>query len=279
MKGRIIGEGDQPLICTPLVGKNEEELISELKKVLEKKPDILEWRVDFYEGIINTASVVALLKRIKKIAGYLPVIFTIRSTREGGQPIPLSDRQIINLMETVCRNTDVEYIDCELSTLPENIARICRIAAANDTKVIASFHDFKQTPNRETLLGKFKEAQRYGADVVKLAVMANEPVDLLTLLDVTLEAKNIIDIPIITVSMGKYGVLSRIIGGIFGSSVTFAVGQKSSAPGQIPIEDLQLALDIVQKSIQNENNYEFYLREPNALSLITNSLNIQDSVQ
>jgi 3-dehydroquinate dehydratase-1 len=40
-----------------------------------------------------------------------------------------------------------------------------------------------------------------------------------------------------------------MIGGVFGSSLTFAIGQTSSAPGQIPIEDLRSVMSIIQKAI------------------------------
>ena len=50
MLGR--GEGTHsPSICTPLVGKDRKELLTELAEILLKKPDIIEWRLDFYEEI------------------------------------------------------------------------------------------------------------------------------------------------------------------------------------------------------------------------------------
>ncbi len=249
MAGKVIGEGNQPLICTPLVGKTEELILSELNNVLEKKPDIIEWRADFFEGLANTNEVVLIAKQIKANAEDIPIIFTVRSFREGGQPISLSDKEVIDINVAICRYTAVEYIDCELNNRPEYFKLLRRIASENNTKIIASFHDFHFTPDREILLNKFSEATNYGADVVKVAVMANDLSDVLTLLNVTLEGKNTIDIPVITVSMGEFGALTRMIGGVFGSAVTFAVGQSSSAPGQLPIEDLRTVLNIVQKSI------------------------------
>ena len=50
-------------------------------------------------------------------------------------------------------------------------------------------------------------------------------------------------------SMGPYGSLTRLFGWTFGSALTFAVGASSSAPGQVPIEDLNTVLAILQKSM------------------------------
>lgn len=246
---KIIGEGTQPLICTPLVGRNQEIVLAELANVLEKKPDIIEWRADFFKGIVNTDEVVALANKIKGIAGDLPIIFTIRSTREGGQTIPLSDSEAIELNAAICTNTSVEYVDCELSNLPEHFQQLCKVARENSTKIIASFHNFNCTPSKESLEQKFTQAEEYGADVAKVAVMPKKLEDVLTLLSATLEAKNRLKIPVISMSMGGLGAVTRMFGGVFGSTVSFAVGQSSSAPGQVPIEDLNTVFHIVKKSM------------------------------
>jgi 3-dehydroquinate dehydratase-1 len=53
-------------------------------------------------------------------------------------------------------------------------------------------------------------------------------------------------------SMGGFGSVSRMVGGVFGSSVTFAVGKASSAPGQIPIEELRATLATVSRSVTGQ---------------------------
>ena len=50
---------------------------------------------------------------------------------------------------------------------------------------------------------------------------------------------------LITMSMGKLGMVSRISGELFGSCVTFAAGKKASAPGQIAMDDLKNILQIL----------------------------------
>ena len=82
-------------------------------------------------------------------------------------------------------------------------------------------------------------------DVAKIAVMPQSEADVLTLLDATREMKEKhTDSPVITMSMGAKGVISRMTGEIFGSSLTFAMLGKASDPGQVPLEELK---DILQK--------------------------------
>ncbi|AHF06123.1 type I 3-dehydroquinate dehydratase [Desulfitobacterium metallireducens] len=249
MKRQRIGEGNQPLICTPLVGKQRESIRLELHHVLEKRPDLIEWRVDFFEGIANTEKVLDLAQEIKESAGDIPLIFTLRSVREGGQPVSLNDQEALKLIEAICQKTEVEYVDFELSNSEEAFKELRQVSLESQTQIIASYHNFEFTPESEILLGKIAEAQRLSADVAKIAVMSQNLHDVLTLLKVTLNAKETVDIPLISLAMGQYGTITRMMGGVFGSSVTFAVGESSSAPGQMPIEDLRSVLGILQKSI------------------------------
>lgn len=246
-KAKFIGEDTKPLVCTPVVEKNKESILWELEKILLKNPDIIEWRADFFEALADTEQVVALGNNIKEVAGDIPVIFTIRSPREGGQYILLSDEEVIELNATICMKTNIEYVDCELSNKREHILYLHQISNQNNTKLIGSFHNFEYTPCKQFLYDKLKEAEQYGMDAAKVAVMPKKLEDVLELLSATLEAKNKLKIPVITMSMGELGAVTRMIGGIFGSSLTFAVGQSTSAPGQIPIEDLRKIIGIVQK--------------------------------
>ncbi len=249
MKTKVIGEDREIMICTPLVGKNQEEIFTELQKVLSQKPDIIEWRADFFQGIANTNEVLRTAHELTLRAGDTPFIFTIRSTREGGQPIAISDKEAIVLNAAVCQETNMDYVDCELSNIPEHIKYLRSAASEYGTKIIGSFHNFDFTPDRDFLAGKFAEAEQYRLDVAKVAVMPQKPEDVLTLLCATLEAKKKLKIPLITMSMGRYGVISRMIGGVFGSSLSFAVGVGSSAPGQVPIDDLRTVLNIIEKAM------------------------------
>ncbi len=72
--------------------------------------------------------------------------------------------------------------------------------------------------------------------------------DVLTLLAATDEANRKARIPLISMSMGPLGSVTRMIGGVFGSSLSFAVGEGSSAPGQIPIADLNAIYDVIRRA-------------------------------
>ena len=60
----------------------------------------------------------------------------------------------------------------------------------------------------------------------------------------TARARESLGVPLVTMAMGELGVVTRVGGGVFGSTLTFAVvpdptGQETpSAPGQPPLRGL-----------------------------------------
>ncbi|MDD2234010.1 MAG: type I 3-dehydroquinate dehydratase [Desulfitobacteriaceae bacterium] len=249
VRGKIIAGGKLPLICAPLTGKNQALVLDELTGVLGKGPDLVEWRVDFFEHITNVQEVMQTAVSIRQTAGDIPVLFTIRSAKEGGQPIALSEKQVVDLYAAVCRSKSIDLIDFELSNPREQIHNLRKITSENAVKLILSYHNFEFTPGPESISLKFREAERLGADIAKAAVMPKKLEDVLTLLSLTLEARDQLQIPVISIAMGEYGSLTRMFGWVFGSVVTFAVAENSSAPGQVPIEDLKTVLAVTQKGL------------------------------
>lgn len=241
LHGQALGDGKRPLICVPLVATTRAALLEELAVVLGKRPDIVEWRVDFFAELADSAAVLATVRALRAAAGGIPLLFTRRAAHEGGERIALSEAQVLDLYAEVCASRCVDVIDYELSHPAASVAQLRRISRAHDVAMILSFHDFQATPDMATLLGKFAEAERLGADVGKVAAMPRSPSDVLTLLEATWQASGQRTIPLISMSMGSLGALSRIFGGDYGSALTFAVGQSSSAPGQIDIERLRAA--------------------------------------
>jgi 3-dehydroquinate dehydratase-1 len=249
LNGQPIAGGKFPLVCTPLVGRTLTALLAELAMVLPKQPDVLEWRVDYFDAIGDSAAVIAAAQAIKQAAGNIPVLFTRRSTLEGGEKIAINEDQVIAMYTAVCESKSIDLIDYEMANDAANIARVRTAAKANNIKLVLSFHNFSYTPALETLVAKFLTADQLGADVAKVAVMPRDLDDVLTLLTATRAASKKLRIPLISMSMGPFGAVTRLFGWTFGSALSFAVGASSSAPGQVPIEDLNTVLTILQKSI------------------------------
>jgi len=249
VQGKPLGGGTLPVIITPLVGKTLAVILDEVAAIVPKKPDLLEWRIDFFEAIGDVKVVVDAALAIRKASGGIPVLLTRRNVSEGGMPIPIAEPAVVAMYAAACQARCVEMIDYELSNAPDDLKLLREVSAANGIALIMSYHNFQLTPDAEMLDSKFAAAERLGADVAKVAVMPTNEQDVLTLLAATDRARQALKIPLISMSMGGIGSLSRIMGWVYGSAATFAVGKSSSAPGQIAIEDLRAVLATVRRAV------------------------------
>lgn len=251
LNGKPLGSGRFPAICAPLVGRTRDALLAEAAIVAAKQPDLLEWRVDFYEQMADTTAVIGLAREIKQAAKGIPLLFTRRSSKEGGEKIALSEEQVVSLYRALCESGQPDLVDFEMGNELAHVREVRDFSRAAGIKLILSFHDFQRTPAVDVLNQRFAKAQELGADVAKVAVMPRGMEDVLALLEATLQASQKLDIPVVSMSMAGMGSVTRLCGGAFGSAMSFAVGQSSSAPGQMPIEELDAGLAILRKAFGN----------------------------
>lgn len=247
VRGLVLG-GSKPAICLPLVGDSRIKVLEEAEALEGLRPDLLEWRIDGYENVEDIPDCLSLLKEMRTIIGDIPLIFTCRIDQEGGmRTIAREDR--LNLVCAAMESGDIDILDVELCNGRDFIDSVKKQAVKCNVKLVLSYHNFTETPSEAFIYSKLAAAQEAGADIAKLAAMPQNYDDVLTLLRATLKARNeVIDGPIVTMSMGEEGGLSRLAGGLYGSDVTFAVGMRSSAPGQIPIEDLKMGMSLLYSS-------------------------------
>lgn len=239
-----IGEG-VPKICVPIVGKTREEILETAKAILSVPVDLVEWRVDWYESVMEMQKVMALLADLREILEDIPILFTFRTKGEGGER-ELNPRAYTMLNKMVIASGKIDLVDVEVFSMKEEVVAIIEIAHNHGVKVVGSNHDFLKTPKKEEMIERLCYMQSIGVDIPKLAVMPQVKKDVLLLLEATEEmASQYADRPIVTISMSTIGAVSRIIGETFGSAITFGSLGKTSAPGQIEVEKLKKILEIM----------------------------------
>lgn len=241
--------GKYPLICAPLVGANRDALLAEAAAALEARADIVEWRVDHFQEIGTTESVIKAGRALRAALSGVPLLFTRRSVAEGGHAVPISEAQVVEVYAAVCADGFADLVDFEMSSGTREMRAVREASRRHGVGLVCSFHDFAGTPSMAELGAQFRRAQELGGDVAKVSVMAAGPQDALTLLAATLEASRALEIPLIGVSMGPHGALSRMLGFAFGSALTFGVAAGSSAPGQMPIGELRAAIYLARKAL------------------------------
>ena len=239
-----IGAG-APKIIVPIVGVTKEDILNEAKTFDSIPVDVVEWRVDWFEHVFEFDKVEDVLKELRTVLGNIPLLLTFRTKKEGGEKaIDTKDYKELNLRAATTGYVD--FIDVEIFTGDDVVREIIDGAHAAGVRVIASNHDFFKTPAKSDIIYRLRKMQDMGADIPKIAVMPQSKRDVLTLLCATEEmVTDYADRPIITMSMAGTGVISRLCGEVFGSSMTFGAAKKASAPGQMGVNDLNTVLDLL----------------------------------
>ena len=244
----VIGEG-MPKICIPIIGKTKDEILNAAAVIKDTKHDIVEWRVDWFDDVMDLDKVFDVLKELRVILGDTPLLFTFRTADEGGERA-IDKSAYLKLNIDIISSTLIDLVDVELFSGDDIVKEIASIAHANNVVVIASNHDFSKTPDKDEILERLIKMQALGADIPKIAVMPTCKRDVITLLAATEEMTTKHNgTPIITMSMGSMGLISRLCGEAFGSSVTFGAVGESSAPGQMNASDLNTILELIHKSM------------------------------
>lgn len=247
VRGLRIGEGI-PKIIVPIVGKTKAEILAEAASFENVRFDMVEWRADWFDDAMEFPQVKDVAEELREALGNTPLLFTFRTSGEGGEKA-VTPEAYADLNVRIAETGLVDLIDVEAFTGDEIVKRIIAGAHEHGVKVVASNHDFDRTPDQEELVRRLRKMQDLNADILKIAVMPHTKKDVLTLLSATEEmADTYADRPIITMSMGEKGLISRLCGEVFGSAATFGSVDKASAPGQINAEDLDAILHLIHKN-------------------------------
>lgn len=243
-----IGEGI-PKICVPVVGRTRAEIREAAKRICTIGADIVEWRADWYEEVFVSDRVEETARELRDILGEIPLLFTFRTAKEGGEKA-IGKADYVELNQRAAETECIDLVDVEAFTGDDAVTAVIGTAHACNVKVVASNHDFHETPAKEEIVSRLRRMQKLGADILKIAVMPRDKKDVLTLLAATEEMySDYADRPIITMSMGGPGVVSRLCGEVFGSAVTFGSAGKASAPGQVEAEELRRVLKLLHGAV------------------------------
>ena len=247
LRGVEVGAG-MPKVIVPIVAATRAGILEKAREFKDHALDVVEWRVDFYEDVFETGQVLSTLEQLRAVLGDTPILFTFRTRKEGGEK-DISTEDYIALNSAVAQSGNADAIDVEIFSGDQVVRKCIDAIHAAGAVVVGSNHDFGKTPDKADLLYRLRKMQDMDADIPKIAVMPQGPADVVTLLDATQEMyTKYADRPIITMSMSS-GVISRLCGEYFGSSMTFGTVGQASAPGQIPVEQLNTALKILHDAL------------------------------
>ena len=242
IRGCRIGEG-RPKVILPIVERAEAAILEKAAQFSTLQADCVEWRVDHFDDARTPGAVARCLAKLRVILKDKLLLVTFRTQAEGGQ-VALSPAEYRQFLELVLDTDCADLLDIEFFTAGADLPLLVEQAHTAGVPVVCSSHDFHKTPPRAELVRRMVAMQQAGADLPKVAVMPQSRTDVLELLAATAEMADLHpETPVITMSMGALGAVSRLAGEAFGSAMTFANPGQASAPGQVSLDIVNEVLD------------------------------------
>ena len=205
----------------------DRETNAQIKKV---GADLLELRVDLFRQM----GIDAVKKQIKlRRSLNIPLLLTVRNQKAEGALKNWSDAKKKEIIEALLPLVDMVDIELSSPLLKEVLAQARRFKK----KTIVSKHDFEHTPSN--LDNIFKKGLSTRADIIKVAVKANSFEDVFRMIEFTRQHRKH---PLITLSVGPMGTVSRLVLPAAGSMYAYTFLHKPTAPGQIDAKTLKAHL-------------------------------------
>ena len=242
IRGCRIGEG-RPKVILPIVERAEAAILEKAAQFSTLQADCVEWRVDHFDDARTPGAVARCLAMLRVALKDKLLLVTFRTKTEGGEQA-LSHPEYLAFLSLILDTDCADLLDIEFFTAGADLPKLVEQAHSAGVAVVCSSHDFAKTPPRAELVQRMTAMQQAGADLPKVAVMPQSRTDVLELLAATAEmAEHHPEPPVITMSMGALGAVSRLAGETFGSAMTFANPGQASAPGQVSLDIVNEVLD------------------------------------
>ncbi len=190
------------------------------------KCDIVEVRLDLMRSLLD----IGHLSRIRQM-----LLVTCMPSWEGGG-YRGSEEDRVSLLASCLAFAD--YVSIEYRTAASLRRRLAEAAKKRRVKAILSYHDFKRTPSKARMIGIMRRMDGAGADVVKVAFKPQTLEDVVNVLSAQVESG--LKTPLVAISMGELGRITRIAGPALGGYMSFAAPKASgkAAPGQFTVEEM-----------------------------------------
>ncbi len=249
VKGRVIGKGRPKLIASTSAKRPQEFLDSVRRLAAHPELDVIELRLD-YLGNQRPEVFADLTRRAAGAARDKILLATLRNGTDGGS-FSIADSAYFAAYEAILATGRPDLVDLEIFRDLPGIRRLIALAHELGIRVLLSDHELKFTPEEGEIIRRLQMEDALGADILKFSSMGLSPEDALTIMSATAKMRRYYTSkPMLTMAIGRYGVMTRLTGEGFGSDLTFvSVDGHASAPGQVPLEVCVSVLDAVHRGM------------------------------
>ena len=212
--------------CVTLAESSPAKLRSLLTKALMRS-DYTELRFDFMEPIKIPIALNLVKKDLRRC------ICTLRPKSEGGKFFD-NEKARIAILKLIAEYNPY-LLDVEFNTIRKN-KDLRQYLKKTKTDLLVSWHDFKKTPDENSLRMKLKQMSKFSKNV-KIVTTAKAIGDSMKVLSLYKNLPK--NHSLIAFVMGDSGRMSRILCTQFGSPYTYVSLGKPVAPGQFSLDEVK----------------------------------------
>lgn len=204
------------MICVSLTEKNPHKLVE-----IANSSEMVEVRIDLCE--LTECDVVSVFSSISA-----PTIATCR-------PEFRDEATRLQLLKSAI-SAGASYVDVELENEKKYKDELIAWAHNHNCKVIISYHNYVDTPEKSVLKNIVNDCFAQGADIAKVATTAKSKIDSAKILSLYSEYKNVV-----ALAMGSLGTITRVANLCLGSPFSFASLDENhaTASGQLTVQQMK----------------------------------------
>ncbi len=221
----------RPEICLSLNCKTLGEIKTDISQYGEFC-QIIEWCADKMEngGNYTKEAFIKDAESVKALCGNKKMIIDYKGEENMTNKIMRWSMEVADIIDIDAGNAELE--------------RLVREARRKKVKTLISYHVFERMLSKNEIAEQFLKMEKKGGDILKIACFAVKEVDTYAVLEGAAAYSQLKGSkPIVAIAMGEEGQVSRICAGEFGSVISYACGEKPTAPGQFNARQLSKYMD------------------------------------
>lgn len=218
VKDIVFGEG-RPKLLVPLTARTQEELVQQARVAVQSAADVIEWRLDFYEDLLEKEALLDTLRLVRMETREKVLLATLRTTESGGVH-ESSLNTYKELCMTVAQSGAIDLIDLELHQVEFLGRQFVQTIKASKVAIIMSSYDLRQTPADGQLVFQIGMMNQFGADMGRVVTMPQQLSDVLRMMGIAQRTRGMNHLPLAILSLGDLGKVTRVSGELIGSVFT-----------------------------------------------------------
>ena len=129
---------DQNISVLTNTGTNEADILNQAEKIKKLQPEMMEWRIDYFEDVILMNRLIEVANKLKDIMKEIPILITFRRQKFGGKTELDSEDAYLNLLKITIDFGLGNAIDIEQDHVSDRVNALIQDAKNKGLGVVLS---------------------------------------------------------------------------------------------------------------------------------------------